>query len=174
MTLLKTLNIRFSKPCLSPQLLEIKKNCKRICWEYWNTCMVSQKTDVHIKIIKKGDDIFAEFLTIKTLLFSSSFPLADATTLHKSLEIKLWAGKNYINSYFKYKNSFLKYLIFQPLHFDLVVWILKKIQYSVFILVILERWDNSFNRVKFKSKCKKSGYWTTSFYRFSWLKNIST
>ena len=50
--------------------------------------MVSQKTDVHIKIIKKVDDIFAEFLTIKTLLFSSSFPLADATTLHKRKVLK--------------------------------------------------------------------------------------
>lgn len=49
--------------------------------------MVSQKTDVHIKIIKKGDDIFADFLTIKTLLSPSSFKLADAT-LHKRKALK--------------------------------------------------------------------------------------
>ena len=50
--------------------------------------MVSQKTDVHIKIIKKGDDIFADFLTIKTLLSPSSFKLADVTTLHKRKALK--------------------------------------------------------------------------------------
>ena len=50
--------------------------------------MVSQKTDVHINIIKKGDDIFADFLTIKTLLSPSSFKLADATTLHKRKALK--------------------------------------------------------------------------------------
>lgn len=37
-----------------------------------DTCKVSQKTDVHIIIIKKGADIFAEFLTIKTSIFPSS------------------------------------------------------------------------------------------------------